>query len=49
MSILILMKERGFDPNVRDNFEATPLHFAILKAEFMNVQLLLKYGADVNA
>ena len=28
---------------------ATPLHFAILKQEFMNVQLLIKFGADVNA
>lgn len=28
---------------------ATPLHFAVLKQEFMNVQLLIKYGADVNA
>ena len=35
--------------NVRDAFQATPLHFAILKQEFMNVQLLIKYGADVNA
>ena len=35
--------------NIRDAFEATPLHFAILKQEFMNVQLLIKFGADVNA
>ena len=35
--------------NTRDNFQATPLHFAILKQEFMNVQLLIKFGADVNA
>lgn len=49
ISILVLMKERGFDVNARDNFMATPLHFAILKQELMNVQLLIKYGADVNA
>jgi len=37
ISILILIKEYGFDVNSRDNFQATPLHFAILKQEFMNV------------
>lgn len=36
-------------PNLRDSYNATPLHFAVLKLELMNVQLLLKYGADVNA
>lgn len=50
MSLLILIKEKYYcDVNVRDNFLATPLHFAILKQEFMNVQLLIKFGADVNA
>ena len=37
ISLLILHKERNFDVNVRDVFEASPLHFAILKQEFMNV------------
>ena len=37
LSILILNKECKFDVNERDNFQATPLHFAILKQEFMNV------------
>lgn len=50
MSLLVLIKENHyFNVNVRDNFKATPLHFAILKNEFMNVQLLIKFGADVNA
>ena len=49
ISILMLHKQRAFDVNVRDCFQATPLHFAILKQEFMNVQLLIKAGADVNA
>ena len=49
VSILVLKKQRGFDVNVRDNYQATPLHFAIIKQEFMNVQLLIKSGADVNA
>ena len=49
ISLLILHKEHNFYVNVRDNFPATPLHFSILKQEFMNVQLLIKFGADVNA
>lgn len=47
--MLVMHKEHNFDVNVRDAFEATPLHFAILKQEFMNVQLLINFGADVNA
>ena len=35
--------------NVRDEIEATPMHFAILKCEFKNVELLIKFGADLNA
>jgi len=49
IAMLILHKEHRFDINVRDKYEATPLHFAVLKQEFMNVQLLIKFGADVNA
>ena len=49
ISILILRNEFGCDVNDRDAYEATPLHFAILKREFMNVQLLIHFGADVNA
>ena len=49
ISILILHRDFDYDVNVRDAFQATPLHFAILKQEFMNVQLLIKFGADVNA
>ena len=45
----MMCKEYECDVNVRDAFEATPLHFAIIKQEFMNVQLLIKFGADVNA
>ena len=47
--MLILCKEYEYDVNVRDAFMATPLHFAIIKQEFMNVQLLIKFGANVNA
>ena len=49
LSIVILHKEYGFRGSTRDSYQATPLHFAILKQEFMNVQLLIKIGADVNA
>ena len=48
ISLLILRKEMKCDVNVTDRFEATPLHFAIFRQEFMNVQLLLKFGADCN-
>ena len=49
ISMLVLHKEHAFEVSPRDNYRATPLHFAILKQEFMNVQLLIKLGADVNA
>lgn len=49
MSILVLRKEYGYDISPRDNYQATPLHFAIMKQEFMNVQLLIKFGANVDA
>ena len=49
MSILVLRKEYCYDISPRDNYKATPLHFAIMKQEFMNVQLLIKFGADVDA
>lgn len=49
LSILVLSREHNFSVNVRDNFMATPLHFAILNREFMNVQLLIQSGADINA
>lgn len=37
ISLLILRKEYEQDVNCRDAYLATPLHFAILKQEFMNV------------
>ena len=37
ISILILHNEFGYEVNGRDAYRATPLHFAILKREFMNV------------
>lgn len=49
LSILILAKQHDFDVNVRDEIEATPMHFAILKCEFKNVELLIKFGADLDA
>lgn len=47
--MLILQKEYDFEVSPRDNYQATPLHFAVLKQEFMNVQLLISFGADLNA
>ena len=49
IGILILHSEYKADVNVRDAYEATPLHFAVLKQELLNVMLLIKCGADVNA
>ena len=49
LSMLILVKQHKFDVNIKDKIEATPLHFAILKREFKNVELLIKHGANVNA
>ena len=43
------MKEHNYDVGVRDAQDATPLHFAVLRQEFMNVQVLINFGADVNA
>ena len=49
VSILVLRKECNFEVSPRDNYQATPLHFAVLKQEFSNIELLIKHGADVNA
>ena len=49
LTILMLVKNHKFDVNITDKIQATPLHFAILKREFKNVELLIKFGADVNA
>jgi ankyrin repeat protein len=49
LSILILAKLHSFDVNMRDNKEATPLHFATMYKETKNVELLIKFGADLNA
>lgn len=49
LSILVLCKLYGFDVNMRDNKQATPLHFATMYKEIKNVELLIKFGADLNA
>ena len=49
LSILILVKEYKFDVNIRDKIQATPLHFAILKKEVKNIELLIKFGANVSS
>jgi ankyrin repeat protein len=55
LAILILSSsldgKRGFkfDPNVKTDLGATPLHFAVIHKEFKNVELLIARGADLNA
>jgi ankyrin repeat protein len=49
LSILVLVQKYKLSPDIRDNFNATPLHFAIINKEFKNVELLIKLGANVNA
>lgn len=45
----MLINRYKLDPNIRDNFNATPIHFAIINKEFKNVELLIALGADLNA
>jgi len=37
-----------FDPNVEDNFGATPIHYAIMNIEENNIQALLSLGSKIN-
>ena len=48
LSILKLVKEYKFEVNCFDRINATPLNFAILKGEFKNIELLIKFGANLN-
>lgn len=49
LSIIVLCKLFNFDVNLRDNKDATPLHFATMYKETKNIELLIKFGADLNA
>jgi len=40
--------QEKFDPNVTDQFGATPLHYAIMNIEENNIQALLSLGAEIN-
>lgn len=35
--------------NLRSSLEATPLHFAVINRQIKNVELLIKFSADVDA
>jgi len=49
LSILILRHHFAFKVNQNDKLKATPLHFATINKEIRNVELLINFGADVNA
>jgi ankyrin repeat protein len=43
-----ILLECGANPNVSDNFNATPLYYACQNNDLEKVQLLLRYNADPN-
>jgi ankyrin repeat protein len=47
--VLETMLACGFDPNVRDRDNVTPLHRAAMGGHPEAVRVLLAFGADVNA
>jgi ankyrin repeat protein len=49
LSMLILDKRFSVGVNQRDSKKATPLHFAAMYYECKNVELMIRYGADLNA
>ncbi len=49
LSILILRHHHNFEVTQNDKLRATPLHFATINKEIRNVELLINFGADVNA
>ena len=48
MGIILLRAQYNLDENANDRRNASPLHFAVLFKQCKNVELLIKYGADVN-
>ena len=49
LSILYMSKRADVDVNLVDERNATPLHFAVVKCECKNVELLIKLGANLDA
>jgi ankyrin repeat protein len=45
----VLLNTRGTDINAKDDWNATPLHYAASKNKVDIVDLLLRHGASVNA
>jgi ankyrin repeat protein len=43
-----ILLEAGADPNARDVYGRTPLHYAVFHDNPRIVSLLLRYGADPN-
>ena len=48
-TVIVLLLEAGSDPNARDDFGATPLHFGVENSNPVVTSHLLAAGSDLNA
>ena len=48
ISILFFVRDFGNSVNIKDSYNCTPLHFAVLNKEFKVVECLLGLGAETN-
>ena len=49
VSLLLFLRDFKFSVDIKDSYQVTPLHFAVLNKEFKVVECLLGYDADTNA
>lgn len=48
ISLIALKEKFNLNMNLKDSKDATPLHFAVLQRECKNVELLIKYGINLD-